>query len=366
MARKILDKQQISLGTDPEFFFKEKATGDVIGSEKVLPKTGLKATGGEIAMDGVQVEIHPAPNSCREVLQRNIRSCLASVKLQMDAKGVVADFSQVIEIKKERLDEMADENKVFGCSESYNNNQEGKNKVSVIKADPLKYMKRSAGGHIHLGAVETISVPDGHNEYGTIYKQAPNPWHVLLKQPERLIPIMDILVGNTAVLLDRDKGNAERRKNYGKAGEYRLPKYGIEYRTLSNFWLRGSPLFSLMFGLARQSVNLVADSGFGHNYEKRLLKLVDMEDIIEAINENDFNLAYRNFKKIEDFIVEYTSTSSYGFNPLNKETMAGFHTLVERGLGHYFKQEPMDAWLAPKVGYENGYRTFHERILSQG
>ena len=46
---------------------------------------------------------------------------------------------------------------------------------------------------------------------------------------------MDFFLGLPSVLYDAD---TERRKLYGKAGAMRYKPYGVEYRTLSNAWLK--------------------------------------------------------------------------------------------------------------------------------
>jgi len=67
---------------------------------------------------------------------------------------------------------------------------------------------RSAGGHIH---VET-----------SLDKAA-------------VIRAMDLFLGVPSLILDSKGGM--RRQLYGKAGAYRPKSYGVEYRTLSNFWI---------------------------------------------------------------------------------------------------------------------------------
>lgn len=393
---KILPQQQhITLGCDPEFFFTKG--GKVIGSEKIITdKKGIEAgmiyehekgkpfvpnNKGLTVIDGVQAELHPAADTCRDRLANNIISCLTGVEHSMVGE-VKADFSQVVEVSKDELDTLADENKKFGCSESMNTHKKGKNKVTQIKADPMKYLKRSAGGHIHMGATPKLSprVPTGKTIEekdmlsGEMYKRPEmkyelydNPQFLALKNPDVLVPVLDIILGNTCVMIDRNPANAERRKNYGKAGEYRLPTYGLEYRTLSNFWLRGRPLFSLVFGLARQAVNMVVyDNQTGH--VEHLMSLVDMADITKAINENDMDLAVKNWNKIEKFMLDITDDkNSYGHYPITNYTIKGFHKLIDNGIDHYFKQDPLDAWLRPneKAGLHLGFTQWAMRVPMQ-
>ena len=343
--------QGITLGCDPEFFFTRN--GKVIGSERIVPKDGILSPGGLTVIDGVQAELHPQQSTCRELLAHNIRACMFHIDQTTQGTDIVPDFSQVVEIEKTELDSLSDENKKFGCSSSMNNHKRGKDKVTTIKADPLKYLKRSAGGHIHLGAQQNVYVLEPHGG-----RQVPNPTHAILQSPAELVPVLDVLVGNTSVLLDKDPGNKERRKNYGKAGEYRLPDYGIEYRTLSNFWLRGIPLFSFVFGLARQAVNIVDQSTEKNPYRRELLSLVKMSDIKKAINNNDQELAARNFARIEDFILSIVKDDGYGFYPLMPETIQGFHKLVDDGIDHYFTQHPIKAWLEPSPYQDGGFHRF--------
>ena len=55
---------------------------------------------------------------------------------------------------------------------------------------------------------------------------------------------MDYAIGVPSVLIDSDKA---RRRLYGKAGSMRHKPYGVEYRTLSNFWLNSDELTSWVY-----------------------------------------------------------------------------------------------------------------------
>ncbi len=286
------------LGCDPELFIRD-ASNRVIGSEKVIGG-GLDTPYGQVIVDGVQVELNPAPHSCRQVLTQNIYLCLCSLEQKLLNKH--ADFSQSVEVEKSEYDSLSDSCKVFGCKPSYNVNH-----VDPILVDPSVYMTRTAGGHIHLGGGDKSTMD-------------------VLKDPERIIPVLDTILGNTMVLFDRDPANAERRKNYGRAGEYRTPQYGIEYRTLSNYWLRSPVSTSLVFGLARHAVDIVLN-----NLDRGLMELVNYEEVVLAINSNDEALARANFDRIKEYLVGTVSAvenEQIGFRyPLDGNNLATFEKL---------------------------------------
>lgn len=337
----------VTLGCDPEFFFSKK--GKIIGSEKILPKEGLTIGYGtsKIIIDGVQAELNPEANTCRERLAFNIKKCFETISLTLkNNKGIKTDFSQTIEISKKELNSLAKESRTFGCAPSKNIHNP-KSKIAIKDASTYKY--RSAGGHIHLGT---------YNGYGSGDIQIKT--NKAIKNDKHLVPMLDIIVGNTCVLIDRDPGNIERRKVYGRAGEYRLPSHGLEYRTLSNFWLQNYQLFSLATGLARFAVLIIANSSKSNNIEKKIKSRIRMKDIENAINNNDYNLAYKNFKRIRSIIKTIVPKEQLdGHFPLNKENMTEFEYFITKGKDHFFKEDPIKHW----TKHENTERIGWERFL---
>lgn len=320
---KIENIVSVSLGCDPEFFFSRQ--GKIIGAEKVInQKTGLEVGGAtKVIVDGVQCELNPETSTCRQSLARNIGYCFQKLAATLD-KETKIDFSSTIKITKEELDTLSDEAKIFGCAPSKNTKKANEDIVKL--KDPSTYLYRSAGGHIHLGFSP---------KYDT----------------EKLVSVLDVLVGNTCVLIDRDESNIERRKVYGRAGEYREPEYGLEYRTLSNFWLRSYPLMSFVFSLARYSVRMVASSTNSNDFAGYLLSLVDIDKVHAAINNNDFDLAYENFVSIQPALFE----SSPHNDPLTPGRLVDFEYFFKKGLDHWFKDDPMKHWLSlgnPFYGWE--------------
>lgn len=302
---------QVTFGCDPELFIRSKESGAVVGSEKVIGSSGFHSGYCAVVVDGVQVELNPTAHRCREVVISSIRDGLRGLQ-NISNSHYKLDFSRLVEVGINEYESLSEGCKKFGCKPSFNVN-EGYPEVATV--DPSQYMLRSAGGHIHLGSEneETFKV---------------------LRDFKRLVPVLDVLVGNTSVLLDRDEGNIERRKNYGRAGEYRTPKYGIEYRTLSNFWLTSPTLASLVFGLCRHGVDIVLS-----DLDKELMSLVDYNDVVTAINNNDYDLALSNFNKIKDFICatvdKGTQEATNMRYPLDSNTIEGFERLTQDGIGKF-------------------------------
>lgn len=338
----------IHMGADPEFFFAVK--GKTIGAEKVLPKTGLKAEygGGKVIIDGIQAELNPSSSHCRAYVGNNIRECFKQVYEQLKLHPEVeTDFGQIVPITKEEMKSLDPSSKQFGCTPSKNAYTD-KNGVKIKNA--ARYYKRTAGGHIHLG----------HNKMPAVMR--------VMETPRRVAQMLDIIAGNTFVLIDRDPGNIERRKNYGKAGEFRLPPHGFEYRTPSNFWLRSYPLAGFALGMARFAINILASSTKKNNFEEEIRSKVDMRKIRKAINTNDFNLAYENFRKIETTILQIVPESTRGdldegeYNnydyPLTPDTIKEFHYFVEKGIDHWFKEDPLEHWRKLPEGHKGGWEDF--------
>ena len=367
--------QNVTLGCDPEFFFAKD--GKVIGSEKVLPENGTltqpadsmdsyhpeKSNLSKFIIDGVQAELNPRASSCRALLGNEIKRCFQDLHALMVEKGVAADFSQCVEVDKAEMDSLSDKSKVFGCAPS--KNCYGESKISV---DPRVYRGRSAGGHIHIGNCYSKYLINAsfREQFRAAYELNQNPnnaWKIAeridyaLKASDIMVPVLDIVLGNTCVLVDRAPSNKERRKVYGKAGEHRIKDYGIEYRSLSNFWLRSYQLMSMVMGISRLAVHLVEQSTPENDYVKALFDAVKREDVIKAINENDFDLALANWKSIEDILYEACGTN-FGNYPLNAKYRNAFYFFVNKGVDFWFEKDVVNHWTKAPEGHGTGWESF--------
>lgn len=325
----------VTFGTDPEIFFTNQK-GEVIGAEKVLPKEGVwqmeqdyaDPTGKTLRkiykhaiIDGIAGELNPQPATCRQTFSRNLQMSFKYLQdhLTKTKQDVVISFARSVTISEHEMAALSPESQQLGCSPSLN--AYGDFAMPVLT--PENMYIRSAGGHLHFSGADTKTI------------------ELFKTKPQHVVRILDIILGNTCVLLDKDPGNATRRVMYGRAGEYRLPSHGLEYRVLSNFWLIRYTVLSLVTSLARFAIMIADDE----KASAELLDMVNLGKIQEAINTNDYEMAYDNFNQIKKFLSGIHLTGTVDFFPLEGSRLAKFEVVVKKGLGVYFKREPLAHWL---------------------
>lgn len=355
---------QIHFGTDPELFALNDK-GEVVGSELFLPPNdkSTKTSYGKIIRDGVQVELNPVPSFCREIVGYHIAGLIREASKLASLKGLTIDIRTATEMKPDNLFSLSPDVRRFGCDASFNTHFDD-NPASSLDGD--FYLKRACGGHIHITPPKSIfcSRTLGHSADHDICAQ--------------LVPILDIIVGNTCVLFDRDMAEVERRKYYGRAGEYRLPSYGLEYRTLSNFWLHNYTLMSLTFGLTRLAAMILhqtevnKDHGSKVNLVQELYDRVDMRKVVRAIQENNVDLAWENFEGVSNFIRKFGPekgiitridgrTKNREAYPLTRENVPLFISFAKdvqkRGIPAVFGiNDPVQQWVDDaSIGYNVYY-----------
>ena len=335
-----------TLGSDPELFV--AAGGQIVGAEKVIPKEGLKTSKSSIVLDGVQLELHPAPNNCRGLIANDFKAIFMKLKQQLDLKGATASFEPLIKMNKQELAKLSDQARLLGCAPSKN----VADPTATIKV-PKNFRTRSAGGHIHVQLMSS-----GYDYH---------PWNqpLLPKNVEVLIKLYDCMVGLPSVLIDRDPHNAERRKLYGRASEYRdytqgaAGGLGVEYRVLSNYWLRSYQLMSFVHGMIRQATNVYFTqwphwNTFAWDAPSELLARVDIEKVWEAINKNNYHLALKQWEGVESFIDEFCIDDQSGL--WSGAALPNFRffakQIKDKGISYWFPEEPMHHWCNIPEGHQ--------------
>lgn len=221
--------ENITLGADPELFLcndsgMASAEG-TFGGTKAEPKK-LNRKGFSIQEDNVAVEFNIPPASTLQEFQDNIEFMIDYIKIganQFDcriSKAASADFDPKL-LQTEQA-------QTFGCDPDYNAYTMDRNAAIIMDGHPNM---RTCGGHIHIGY-------DEPNDLKSI----------------QLIRALDITLGLPSLLRDPDK---RRRSMYGKAGAYRIQPFGVEYRTLSNFWIFSKEEITWVYNGVMMAVELV-------------------------------------------------------------------------------------------------------------
>jgi hypothetical protein len=126
---------------------------------------------------------------------------------------------------------------------------------------------RSAGGHIHIGWDEPT------NEIR-----------------EAMIKAMDLYVGIPSVL---QEPNNKRKELYGKAGAFRPKVYGVEYRTVSNYYLQSDNLLGWIYEATNNAIDFVNNNDIDYldTYKDQIQDAINNNNVVSAQNLiNHFNL----------------------------------------------------------------------------
>lgn len=247
MNAKVLN---VLIGADPELFC--VSNGKVVPSIGLLPGTKEqphRTEHGWVQPDNVLAEYNIPPAGSRDEFLRSIRN----VERDLSAfVGTVVLSSY--RFSDEELRAAGPGAFVFGCDPDYSAWMGG---APNPRPNPRRVGGlRTAGGHIHVGC------------------------DVAKERPLEVVRAMDVLLGLPSVLLDDD---TDRRSVYGKAGAFRAKPYGVEYRTLSNFWLKTDESVLWAYDRTMQALaELEACSAFAEQFG---------EQIQAAINTSNADLA---------------------------------------------------------------------------
>lgn len=213
----ILEEEGVGVGTDPEIFAIDGngVYRSLIGKLGGSKRSPLKTKHGFVQEDNVAGEFNIHPAYSEDEFVGNVLNVMGDIREILTPLNLEIDITPIAIFPEEELEnEMA---KIAGCEADYS----GWDLIANDPPDLSSTRKRSGGGHLHISWDRVNADP--------------------LNRP-LLSRIMDITAGIPSVIMD---GDVERRSLYGKASCHR-PKFkgandpfdGIEYRALSNFWLK--------------------------------------------------------------------------------------------------------------------------------
>jgi hypothetical protein len=254
-----------SIGSDMEVFAK-KSSGEymalcgLIGGSKETPRQlPHLPLGFMVQEDNVALEFNIPPvtsaSSFIEYMERmknESSTIITKLGFEMsNESSALFDKGQLVHPKA----------LTFGCEPDYDAWLMCENPKPTTDDPTL----RTAGGHIHIGTDRNMA---------------------------EVIKNMDLFLGVPSILLDDSKSSKERRKLYGKAGAMRPKFYGVEYRTLSNFWLFNNDLIRWVYYQTELACHFAKDIS------------KDQERIVDCINNGDKKLA-------ENLVKEYNININY-------------------------------------------------------
>lgn len=265
-----------TIGADPEVFVGNK-DGKLMNAFDFLPsKTApVKGPQGNRAYwDGFQAEFDlpmPAP-TCLDTLTFQVRTGLQLVlsEARKKDKGAKLLFNSVMDIDPVLLAEGKEEHVQFGCMPSFNAyNMKG----ADLNGREVSF--RPAGGHMHFGIGETTQ-----------------------EEGIRIVRALDGIIGVASVSMFGKWDDPRRRALYGLAGEFRLPKHGLEYRVLSNAWVMHPLMCYMSFDLARKAVRLGQLGLFEESFK------TPQEKVIQVINDNDIEGARAIMQENKELFIQ--------------------------------------------------------------
>lgn len=222
---------EILVGADPEIFmFREGKYHSAHGAVKGDKKNPFKVDKGAVQVDGMALEfnIDPAKNEQEFILNlKTVMQTLGEMVPGYELKAVpVAHFDKAV------IDAQPEEALELGCEPDYN----AWNNGAVNPRPNGKVNFRTGAGHVHIGWGKDFDISDPQHIEACI---------MVTKQ-------LDYYLGLGSLLYDAD--GAERRIMYGCPGAFRPKSYGVEYRVLSNAWLKDENLMGWVYRMTIKGV----------------------------------------------------------------------------------------------------------------
>lgn len=248
-------------GADPEIMIRSKKYGTYKSAVGLVPGSKwapykLDEEGHAILTDNVALEFNIAPANSRDAFRASIHKVLDHFRSILPEYEL--DTASAVSFPPEELD--TPQAQEFGCEPDFNAWKGGAVNPKPNAADENL---RSCGGHIHIGS------------------------EIAQQEPLAIIQAMDLFLGVPSVALD----NGELRKQlYGKAGCFRKKDYGVEYRTLSNFWIFNDKLIDWAYEQTQRALEFTSEGNRIHPDDGLLIQ--------RCINSNrldDYNYLAKRF-----------------------------------------------------------------------
>lgn len=268
----------VTRGHDPEIWVQRAADHQIISAIKVLKqdkhnpidlKDGIK-----IYADGCGLEFSHPPYQTKEEMLALFKTVYTRIqeyigpdyRLLAQASHVFPDEQLIVE---HGIDPW-----IVGCEGSIDAYL-----ASIEQNLPYVDGLRTGSCHCHLGNADWQGKHDGKL--------------ISFKSRHQVVMLLDIFLGLSSIVFDKDDTSLARRKYYGRSSNCRANPWGLEYRVLGNYCMRSPALMELVYDLISHTLTHVRA-----NQEQDVLNLVDFEAVRAAINTCDVNSAAAILDKV--------------------------------------------------------------------
>jgi len=274
----------ITIGADPEQFLIDQegryvSGHDLIPGSKEEPHFVIK---GAIQRDGTALEFNINPALTAEEFVENISTVME--ELTKEYKKVRPDLTialtPVAYFDKEYFENLPEEAQMLGCMPDYNAYTGQENEIPYTE-EPF----RTAAGHIHVGWGHSFSKYDSSH----------------FSMCCHMVQNLDASLYPASLLWDSDQ---KRRELYGKIGAFRPKSYGVEYRPLSNAFLKRREIQMFVFDMTKAVSDLVLNQGL---------------DILDDVTEEVVCKFLNGFTMTSEEIRRYMNYLSNTYNLPNPE-----------------------------------------------
>ncbi len=224
---------EILMGADPEFFVKDQF-GRFRSAHGLVPGTKeepFKVPKGAIQVDGMALEFNIDPAATEDEFVTNISTVIGEMRKAVPDRFSF-EFVPSVKFHGNHMRAQPEAATEMGCQPDFD---------SYTMADNPRpngaTTLRTASGHIHIGFCDGADPLD--------------PDHI--RRCAVLAKHLDLFLGIRSLEWDTDQ---TRRTLYGKAGAIRIKPYGLEYRVLSNAWLKDEKLVRFVY---KQTKACIAD-----------------------------------------------------------------------------------------------------------
>lgn len=273
--------ENVTIGADIEVFLQDRKNKKIISAEGFIPGTKDNPFKFDdtnpffyTSLDNVLAEFSIPPAKSIEEFYEAIKKGMKYIESIIPPQLCIAAIPSA---NLEHKFLMTANAQTFGCEPDWNA-YTGFINGSAFMLGAIDPTLRSAGGHIHVGYKNS-----------TMYDK-----FTYFAQDERcgIIQALDLFLGVPSIIMEPEN---KRRALYGKAGAFRPKPYGVEYRTLSNFYLENDALINWVYNNTQAAIDFLnndnkIDEGLAATIQDTI-NTADKESAQSLINHFDIKVA---------------------------------------------------------------------------